>query len=239
MVTNIWRKKQEELNIEDVVLLLQKGSEWSRDDFLKKHESLIKVFTSTVCKRYVDASDEEYSIGLLAFNEAIDQFQVEYNKKFLGFAEIVVRRRVIDYIKKEKRNQVRNVLFEAVALEEEVSPQWSMDSFKKETEMSERKEEIERYELVLADFGLGFEELTKLSPKHRDARKSAADIAELIVRDDHLKYHILEKKTLPIKELLVQSQVSKSTLERQRKYILSLVLLLVGEYQYLKDYLPS
>lgn len=239
MIASIWRKKNVEIEIEEAVLLLQEENEWARDEFIKKYESLIKVFTSNVCKRYVDASDEEYSIGLLAFNEAIDQFKIEHNKKFLGFAEIVVRRRVIDYIRKEKRNQNRNVLLDSELFEEEITPPVSMERYGEAKMAEERKEEIDLFEHVLKSYGLSFEELTRVSPKHKDARIAAKEIAEFITENEELKYSLLEKKVLPMKELLARTKVSRSTLERQRKYIISLVLLMSGDYHYLKEFLPS
>src|SRR5690606_2812765 len=56
-------------------------------------------------KRYIDPShDDEYSIALAAFNEAIDGYQEGAGKSFLGFAETVIRRRLIDHVRREQRH---------------------------------------------------------------------------------------------------------------------------------------
>lgn len=48
-------------------------------------------------------SSDEYSIALQAFNEAIDSFDMSYNVKFINFSSMVINRRVIDYIRKNKK----------------------------------------------------------------------------------------------------------------------------------------
>ena len=49
----------------------------------------------------------------------------------------------------------------------------------------------------------------------------------------------MELVRIPIKELDTKVDVSKKTLERNRKYIIALVLILSGDYVYLKDYLKG
>ncbi len=48
---------------------------------------------------------------------------------------------------------------------------------------------------------------------------------------------MLQKRMLPIKELLDQVNVSRKTLERNRKFIIAVALIFNGPYPYLKDYL--
>ncbi|MNY74892.1 RNA polymerase sigma factor SigI [compost metagenome] len=48
---------------------------------------------------------------------------------------------------------------------------------------------------------------------------------------------LLTKRQLPIKELLMQVQVSRKTLERNRKYLIAIALIFNGPYPYLRDYL--
>ena len=40
-----------------------------------------------------------------AFNEAINQYRYNGGSSFLGFAQTVIRRRLIDHIRKEERHQ--------------------------------------------------------------------------------------------------------------------------------------
>lgn len=54
---------------------------------------------------YSIAYSDEFSIGLQAFNEALDAYQSDKGASFLYFAKMVINRRVIDYIRKKKFNQ--------------------------------------------------------------------------------------------------------------------------------------
>src|SRR5699024_7263528 len=83
-----------------------------------------------------------------------------------------------------------------------------------------RKQEILELSQQLSQYKISFKELTKLSPKHKDARQSAVKVAKQLTSDPDLQAYVLEKKRIPIKKLLSQVTVSKKTLERNRKYIL-------------------
>lgn len=59
-----------------------------------------------VCKRYIDQEqDDEFSIGLIAFNEAIDSFHEGKGSSFFTFARLVISRKVIDYIRQQKHHR--------------------------------------------------------------------------------------------------------------------------------------
>ena len=47
------------------------------------------------------------------------------------------------------------------------------------------------------------------------------------------------EKRLPIKELEKQVNVSRKTIERNRKYIIAISIILFGEFDYLRDYLKG
>jgi RNA polymerase sigma factor len=48
---------------------------------------------------------------------------------------------------------------------------------------------------------------------------------------------LITKRMLPIKELLDMVDVSRKTLERNRKFLIAMALILNGPYPYLRDYL--
>lgn len=113
------------------------------------------------------------------------------------------------------------------------------DRYILETEAWHRKEEILEFKAELKKYKLSFDELIDVSPKHRDARESAVQVARLVFEDEHLRNQVIVKGRLPIKDLVHQVDVSKKTLERNRKFIIALVLILNGDYIYLKDYLKG
>jgi len=57
------------------------------------------------------------------------------------------------------------------------------------------------------------------------------------VRDAELLERIRAKKALPVKELTEKLGINRKMLERWRKYIIALVVILAGDYPYIKSYL--
>jgi len=41
---------------------------------------------------------DEYSIALIAFNEAIESYDLDKKTKFVSFSKQVIKRRLIDYL---------------------------------------------------------------------------------------------------------------------------------------------
>lgn len=79
----------------------------------------------------------------------------------------------------------------------------------------------------------------KFSPKHEDTKKQAQKIAKLIYGQPEIRQYVMEKKRLPIKKILPLVDVSKKTIERNRKYILAVFVLLNEDFMYLKEYVKE
>ncbi len=78
----------------------------AREELIADQLTWITRVTSRVCRRYISRdNDDEYAIALVAFNEAIDSYSPSREASFLSFAEQVIRRRLIDYFRRESRRQ--------------------------------------------------------------------------------------------------------------------------------------
>ena len=119
-----------------------------------------------------------------------------------------------------------------------IDAELSIDAYKKRTENELRKEEIVRFSEVLKQYHLSFSDLLQQSPKHVDARKNAITVAKTLAENDELKELFLTKN-LPIKHLENQVEVSRKTIERNRKYIMAITLILIGDFIFLKDYIKG
>ncbi|WP_163971379.1 RNA polymerase sigma-I factor [Oceanobacillus halotolerans] len=233
----------EEMKLHEMVFSAQQGDQGIQNYLLKTYQPFIAKCVSEVCKRYIDPKrDDEYSIGLFAFNEAILAFSPDKGSSFLSFAKLVIKRKVIDYIRQIKRYPV------AVSIDEELEEERMnnpseinavREQYYQEQDAWYRKQEILDYQQKLRTYKLSLEELTKISPKHKDARKSAIQVAKQLFDDPELKEYVERKKKLPIKVLASKVDVSKKTLERNRKFILALFIVLNEDYVYLKDYLKG
>ncbi|MEW9673454.1 RNA polymerase sigma-I factor [Ammoniphilus sp. 3BR4] len=229
--------------LEKKVKLAQEGNQEVRNMLIRQSATFISQVTSKVCKRYIDpAKDDEFSVALAAFDEAIMQYTKEKGKSFLSFADLVIRRRVIDFIRKQVRHCGQLSLEHSVERvdKSDLSPleiQMSLQQYKLDREASLRREEIQHYKEKLKEYNIDLMALADRSPKHSDARENAIQTARLIVGNTKLRSLFLEKRKLPINELLKQVTVSRKTIDRNRMYIVAIVLLLIEDYQYLQYYL--
>lgn len=214
-----------------------------RNDFIQKYQPFIAKVASKVCKQYIDQSRDEYSVAIEAFNEAIDHFQAKQGSTFLSFSEMVIRRRVIDYIRKESR-QTRDIFLEHEIKDEENQQSESLAQinasiakYQLQQESERRRLDIIEYQQQLEKFDITFSELITLCPKHVDARENAKQIAKFLAERPDFIEHLLEKKQLPMKELLKFVNCSRKTVERNRKYIIAMALIYIGDFQSLRSYI--
>ena len=233
----------EPLSPEAVVLHIQQGDMRLRNQFITEYQPYVAKVTSRFCKRYIDpARDDEFSVALSAFNQAIDQFVPGTGRSFLRFADTVMRRRLIDYVRKEMQinGQVFLNSFENADddLEDHFAEQHqAMAHYEQQKGIEERNGEIVEFSRALAAFDIQFSELASISPKHEDARLSLFAIGYRLSKDPLLMRELISRRLLLVKELLEQVDVSRKTIERNRKTIIAIALIFHGPYPYLRNYL--
>lgn len=220
---------------------------------VEARESLIRDFLPFVLRvvsrtrgQYVTRSSEEASIGLMAFNEAIDSYQPRHGTGFLSFCETVIRRRLIDQYRREAQHQAREIPLSELEEEDEeggryapVEVQAAWAAHQAYVENWERREEVGRFKEGLRGLGLALPDLVRVCPRHRDARKRALAVAQYLAQHPELGREALARREIPVRELQAQLNVGRKALERNRKYILAMTLVLMGDYPYLQDYLRS
>ena len=88
--------------IDENVMKAQKDHQYL-DEFIKEYESFILHTAQKSVGRYITKMDDQWSIALSGFYEAINSY--DYDKgAFLSFAETVIKRRLYDYIRKQSRH---------------------------------------------------------------------------------------------------------------------------------------
>ncbi len=243
MISRLFQKRIEN-SLEEQVIAAQNGQSDITNHLLQKYRPFIAKTVSEVCKRFIDPNrDDEFSIGLIAFHEAIDAYSSEKGSSFLSFAKLVIKRKVIDYIRSEKKKvavaSIDHFYDDEDYSENPEEVKAANEQYTLQMEAMQRQEEIKDYQIKLKRYQLSFEELTKISPKHQDARQSAIKVAKLLYEEEGLRNYVFDKKKLPIKDLEAKVDVSKKTLERNRKYIIAIFIILCEDYLYLKDYLKG
>jgi len=234
--------------LDNLLKSAQAGHQDAREKLIKRFQPLVIKTASSLSGRYIDANkDDEISIGMLAINQAIDTFKTEGGTSFFSYAEIVIKRRLIDFYRREKRLG-RAIPFSSFGGEQkeekesalnQLEHHQAMAEFQREQEIVERREEIKQYSKRLKDYGIAFTDLVSNAPKHEDARLRALEVARLIASREDFKNHLENKKELPLKQIEDLVTVSRKTLERQRKYIIAMAIIIFGEFKYLQEYLKK
>lgn len=226
------------------MLRIQQGDTALLNEFIADYKPFIAKVTSRFSKRYIDPNyDDEFSIALQAFHEALMSFSSESGASFFSFAETVIRRRLIDYVRKEQRhtNQLPFTAFDTEDEEHNVlNPIETMQAVEHFTEAQRslaRREEIAELDEALAAFDITFADLVEGSPKHADSRAMLMTIGRHLGENEELLELLRSKKMLPIKQLLEQVKVSRKTLERNRKFLIAIAFIHSGSYPYLSEYI--
>lgn len=220
-------------------------SETAREEFIHQHETLILKTASRASYRYITKSDDEWSVALSAFSNAIDSYDPSHGD-FLPFAQMLVKRALIDYHRREA-SHLTEISTSPFVLE-------GLDDAENESDLDRSvylavadqssaaadrslQDEIMAANEMLMRYGFRFFDLTECSPQQDKTRQECAKAIRFVLSRPDLLNELEKSRKLPIRTVAVGSEVSKKTLDRYRKYIIMAVLILNGDYPQLSEYL--
>ncbi|WP_026074009.1 RNA polymerase sigma-I factor [Acetivibrio cellulolyticus] len=224
----------------DILHKIKNGDKLLKDRFISDYRPfIIKSVSKVLNNKFIDIENsEEYSIGLIAFNEAIEKYNEDRKCSFKKFSYQVIQRRLIDY---RRKNQKSSVVYPFSYFEGDETYDFEEKFFKSEYSDHvynfEIREEFSSFVKKMGDFGISMNDLVNTMPKHKDSRKTCVKIAKHIVEDENLYDKLTIKKTIPFKSLSKYIDVSQRTVERNRKYIIALVLILKSDLDIIKNYI--
>lgn len=216
------------IDLDEKLALIRSGDNQCRDDFIEAHRPFIVRAASRACGRSLEwGRDDEISIGLSAFNEAIDRYDEGRGVPFLAFTRLIIKSRITDFLRKQYRQATRSGgslddnLQEFSAIE--ISQAW--DRHLEQEAAREREEEMAEFQKFIGRFKITFEDLVRCSPKHSDTRSNLLGIARRLAGDPDLFGQLAATGRLPVAALSQMSGLSAKTIERGRKYIISTALI--------------
>jgi RNA polymerase sigma factor len=209
------------------------------DELIRDYIPFIRSEASKCISRFCTEQDDEFSIAMIAFHEAILGY--EHNRgAFLPYAAMLIRNRIIDFQRKEVRHQSN------ISLNEEIgdSDQTLMDKIADERDyiqesanLEATKQEIEELSAVMAEFGVSFSDVADNSPKQQRTIEACTSAIRYAIENKHLLNKMLKTKKLPLAKLVAGSKVERKTLERHRKYILVMLLIHSNGYEIIRGHL--
>lgn len=225
----------------DARALLARNDAQAMNDLISDYRPFILASASRICKRTIDPdNDDEYSTAMLAFYEAIRLYEPSRGA-FLAFARSVIRTRLIDGFRKVRRRLPEVALDDEPEGDEshrtDPTAKAAVEAFQRETQVQERREEIARFKVELAAWDLTLRELADASPKAAKTKTACGALVREMLADEALKVSFLKTRQLPIAALCQRSGVPRKIAERHRRYIVSAILVLGGDYPYMAEHL--
>lgn len=208
--------------------------------FVEEYKPFIASCAEKVAGRYMNyGTDDELSIAMIAFVEAIGSFD-STKGNFFTFSRNVIKRRIIDFYRSEKRHSnvvSLNLYMEDKDEEYDLSSGEAIRNFTDQKLAEQRRQELKELGKELAHWNITYQDLARVSPKHKKTRQQCAELAGVILSRPDILQPIMIKKYLPVAELERVSGLPRKLIERFRKYIIAVVVIAVGDYECIKDYI--
>jgi RNA polymerase sigma factor len=218
-----------------------KTNENALNDFIKEYRPFIASCVYKATGKYqIYGQDDELSVGMIAFSEAIQSYNPEKGA-FLSFAKNVIQRRLIDYYRKEHRYHDMVHLDDPIEEEETFAGAYldrqAIEDYQEKSISDSRALEILEYQSKLKSLDITFSELAEVSPKHAKTRQRYLEVIHFIIDRPDLLREIETKNRIPVAQIEKFLNIPRKTIEHGRKYIIAVIILLTGDYPYLKSYL--
>ncbi len=196
-----------------------------RSQLICQHERYILWTASRASRRFVRKDDDEWSVALLAFSQAIDTFDPDRGS-FLPHAALVIRRRLSDHYRSQRRYEaelpVPPHVLEGEWTEEEHSPLYErVATLAVVREDRTLADEIAEASEAFTAYGFSFYDLAACSPKSGKTKLQCAQAIRTLLADDALVREMKAARQLPIAKLQKSTGLPRKTLERYRRYIIA------------------
>jgi RNA polymerase sigma factor len=227
----------------DTMVLRAKDDQNILAELIRQNEYHILQCASKTTRRYITKSDDEWSVSLLAFTQAVQSYELSKGN-FIKFADLVIKRRLIDFIRSQGKYSseicVDPVVFDTEPEEDDdvdTSIRIAVAEQVSKTDSGDLKLEISTVNNIFQEYGFSFFDLVHVSPQARKTKASCAKAVNYILNNPMMITELRNTKLLPIKIIEKNAQVPRKILERHRKYIIAAIEILSGGYPNLAEYL--
>ena len=221
------------------------GSDTAREEFIHQQEQLILKTASRASYRYITKSDDEWSVALEAFSDAIDKYKPSQGD-FIPFSRMLMKRALIDY-HRSTASHLTEISISPFVLEgtddaeeqDDLNKSVYLAVVEQSHESADRslQDEIMAANELLQQYGFRFFDLTDCSPQQEKTKKECAKAIRFVLSGRDVLQELRRTRKLPIRKITHGCDVSRKVLDRYRKYIIMAVLILQGDYPQLSEYL--
>ena len=209
------------------------------DRLIADYMPYIRSETAKFLKRTPEPDDDELSIAMFAFYEAIGSYS-ESRGAFLNFAALQIKNRLIDNYRKERRNygqisldipgdEDQNALLDTI-------PD-THDAYEEAEVRDATREEIAELSAQMTEFGVSMSDIAENSPKQGRTLAACQRAVRYARQNPDVLTEFLRTKRVPLAKLAEGAEVERKTLERHRQYLVAVLLICTNGYEILRGHI--
>lgn len=211
----------------------QSGNDDMRNNFIQQYLPFIVKTTSVHLNRYIEVeNNDELTIAMIAFDEAISKYKVDKGG-FISFAEILIKNRLIDY----QRSGDKEILLSYDDPNSTIGARIADSENIEDTLLV--KDELQSYERSLNQFGLSYEHLIELTPKHKKTRLTAMSLGKRSSSDEPIVNRLYANKRLPITKIATRFKVTIKIIKRSKALITSVIVAYVENFETITEWINN
>ena len=221
---------------------LAKNDSSKADDFIRAYLPFIRSETSKFLSRQCTEQDDEHSVAMMAFYEAILGYE-RHRGGFLPYAAMVIKSRLIDFSRKETKHKENLSLNQEINSDDQRTLEDTIpdkrDVIEETVNRNATKDEIAELAQVMNTFGISFSDVAENCPKQERTFEKCAHAILVGGGNKELLSELLRTKKLPMNLLVSISGIDRKTIERHRKYILSMLIIQTNGYEIIRGHLKN
>ncbi|HNZ62930.1 MAG TPA: sigma-70 family RNA polymerase sigma factor [Bacillota bacterium] len=211
------------------------------EELISQYLPFIRAEAARYLGRICTEQDDELSIAMIAFHDAMKSYQRERGA-FIPYASLVIRNRLTDHGRKEQRHRT-TVSLDAAQQDDDlplsdVIASEGQDPLQNENLKAAIAEIIE-FKKQLSDYNITLLELTEQTPKQQRSMDICKKALLYILGNGELFHRIIETGKLPLKEIAGCAGLPRKTLERHRKYLIGIMIIFSNGYTLMRGHLKE
>ncbi len=208
------------------------------DELIKAYLPFIRSEASKCTSKSITDQDDEYSIAMMAFYEAVKGYD-KTRGSFLTYAGMLIKSRIYDYNRREIRHSGNISIYDDSDDDRSLAESLhdGKDHYSEAENLEATKAEIAELSSVMAGFGISFADVADNSPKQDRTLAACAKAVRYGAGDKELLSELLRTKKLPMARLVSGSGVDRKTLERHRRYLLAMLLIQTNGYEIIRGHI--
>lgn len=229
----------------EIVSLVYEAKEDSRaaDRLIRRYLSFIRSEASKQTKRILTESDDEMSIAMIAFHEAIIGYSRQRGS-FLSYAAMLIKSRLIDFHRREQRHRHSVSLDQPLDGEDDDVTVGDRMSSKSDhsAELADRdalRSEIAELTAQLSLLGLSLSDIADNCPKQQRTQAACVRLLQHALENREILDDLLRTGKLPVARLADETKVDRKTIERHRKYIVALLVIQTNGYEQIRHHMKQ